>query len=70
MAITPWNAIGGGKFQSKKALEERKARGETLRVMRGPQQTDQESKVSEALEKVAHELGSDSVTAGAPRLLA
>ena len=64
MGITPWNAIGGGKFQSKKQLEERQKSGEGLRSFRGSEQTESERKASEALEKVAGELGTESVTAG------
>jgi aryl-alcohol dehydrogenase-like predicted oxidoreductase len=63
MALAPWNALGGGKFQTKKALEERKKRGEGLRSLRGPDQTKDEAKMSEALAKVASEHGIESVTA-------
>jgi aryl-alcohol dehydrogenase-like predicted oxidoreductase len=64
MAIAPWDVLGGGKLQSKKALEERKAAGEGLRTMMGgPGQTEQEEKMSEALYKVAQEHGIESVTA-------
>lgn len=64
MALAPWDAIGGGRFQSKKALEERKKAGEGLRsLMGGPEQTEQEVKISEALAKVADEHGIESVTA-------
>jgi aryl-alcohol dehydrogenase-like predicted oxidoreductase len=63
MAIAPWDALGGGKFQSKKALEERKKNNEGLRSMMGGEQTEQEQKISEALEKVAGEHGIESITA-------
>jgi len=63
MAIAPWDALGGGKFQTKKALEERKAAGEGLRSMHSGQQTEDEIKISEALAKVASEHGIESVTA-------
>ena len=33
MALAPWDVLGGGKFQSKKALEERKKNNEGLRSM-------------------------------------
>lgn len=59
---TPMSA-GGGKFQSKKAMEARKKNNEGLRSLAGPGQTDQETKMSEALEKVAKEHGIESVTA-------
>lgn len=64
MAIAPWDAIGGGKFQSKKAMDERKKNNEGLRSLMGSgEQTEQEIKMSEALGKVAGEHGIESVTA-------
>lgn len=64
MAIAPWDAIGSGKFQSKKAIEERKKNNEGLRSMMGSgEQNEQEVKMSAALEKVAGEHGIESVTA-------
>jgi aryl-alcohol dehydrogenase-like predicted oxidoreductase len=63
MAIAPWDAIGGGKFQSKKALEERKKNNESLRKFTGDGQTEDEAKISEALCKVAEEHGIESPTA-------
>jgi aryl-alcohol dehydrogenase-like predicted oxidoreductase len=67
MAIAPWDVLGGGKFQSKKALEERKKNNESLRDMSAlgapPEQNEQEAKISEALSKVAAEHGIESVTA-------
>ncbi|EXJ92399.1 aryl-alcohol dehydrogenase AAD14 [Capronia epimyces CBS 606.96] len=65
MALAPWDVLGGGKFQTKKALEERRQQGEGLRAIRNAgEQSDVEAKVSEALEKVAAELDGDySITA-------
>ena len=63
MAIAPWDVLGGGKFQSKKALEERKKAGEGLRGFTGPTQTEDQVKMSEALCKVAAEHGIESPTA-------
>jgi aryl-alcohol dehydrogenase-like predicted oxidoreductase len=67
MALCPWDVLGGGKFQTKKALEERKAKNEGLRQFGTSQrevlQTEDEKRVSEALEKVAGEVGIESVTA-------
>ena len=62
MALAPWGALGSGKFQSKKALEERKQKGETLRSIAGADQSDDEIKISEALCKVAAEHGIESPT--------
>lgn len=64
MALAPWDVLGGGKFQTKKALEERKKTGEGLRSILGGQgQSEEEIKMSEALAKVAAEHGIESVTA-------
>jgi aryl-alcohol dehydrogenase-like predicted oxidoreductase len=63
MALAPWDVLGGGKFQTRKALEERRERGESLRNTYGPDQSDDEVRMSEALAKVAAEHGIESVTA-------
>ena len=63
MALAPWDVLGGGKFQSKKAMEERKNNNEGLRSLMGKGQTEDEVRISEALSKVAEEHGTDSVTA-------
>ncbi|KAL7792570.1 putative aryl-alcohol dehydrogenase [Trichoderma ceciliae] len=64
MALSPWDVLGGGKFQTKKALEERRQQGESLRGFAAtPEQTPEEEKISEALAKVASEHGIESVTA-------
>jgi aryl-alcohol dehydrogenase-like predicted oxidoreductase len=57
MALAPWDVLGGGKFQTKKDLEKRKQAGEGLRSMVGAgEQTEQEAKISAALEGVAKEV--------------
>ncbi|QYT03403.1 Aryl-alcohol dehydrogenase Aad14 [Trichoderma simmonsii] len=63
MALAPWDAIGGGKFQTRKQVEERKRSGEGLRALAGPDQTEDQLRISEALAKVAAECGIESVTA-------
>lgn len=64
MALAPWDAIGGGKFQTKKQLEERKKNNEGLRSMMGSgDQNENEEKISAALEKVANAHGLESPTA-------
>jgi aryl-alcohol dehydrogenase-like predicted oxidoreductase len=65
MAICPWDVLGGGKLQTKKHLEERSAAGEKLRSMAwsSPHQSEAEEKMSAALEKVAGELGVESIQA-------
>jgi aryl-alcohol dehydrogenase-like predicted oxidoreductase len=57
MALAPWGVLGGGKIQTKKAIAERKAKGEGLRSTFRAGQSEAEEKMSEALEKVAAELG-------------
>ncbi|KAI8584526.1 hypothetical protein K450DRAFT_216756 [Umbelopsis ramanniana AG] len=63
MALAPWDVLGGGKLQTKAAVEERKKKGETLRSFHGAEQTEAELKMSEALEKVAGEHNIKSITA-------
>jgi aryl-alcohol dehydrogenase-like predicted oxidoreductase len=63
MALAPWDVLGGGKFKSKKEIEERKKNGEGLRSLHGAEQTEDEVKISEALATVAAEHGIESVTA-------
>ncbi|KAL4797046.1 NADP-dependent oxidoreductase domain-containing protein [Aspergillus venezuelensis] len=64
MALAPWDVLGGGRFQTAKAMEERKKNGEGLRTMiGGPEQTSDEIAISEALAMVASEHGTESVTA-------
>jgi aryl-alcohol dehydrogenase-like predicted oxidoreductase len=66
MAIAPWDVLGGGKFQSKKALEQRKKEGDGMRSIMGDRnqgQTEEEERVSAALAKVGEEHGIESVTA-------
>ncbi|RJE17952.1 norsolorinic acid reductase [Aspergillus sclerotialis] len=63
MALAPWDVLGGGHFQSKKKLEERKKAGEGLRAIFSKDQTPEEEKMSEALSNVAAEHGTESVTA-------
>ncbi|MCJ1314475.1 putative aryl-alcohol dehydrogenase aad14 [Agyrium rufum] len=57
MALAPWGVIGGGKFQTKAQIEERKKKGEGLRSFLGGDQSEAQEKVSAALEKVANKIG-------------
>ncbi|QLL31840.1 hypothetical protein HG536_0B07080 [Torulaspora globosa] len=64
MALVPWDVLGGGRFQTKESIEKRKDRGEKLRsFVQPPEQTEQEVKISSALENVAKEHGTHSITA-------
>jgi aryl-alcohol dehydrogenase-like predicted oxidoreductase len=60
MALAPWGSMGSGKFQSKKAMEERKQNGETLRSIQGSEQSELDVKISEALCNIAAEHGIES----------
>jgi len=62
MALVPWDVVGSGKWQSRRALEERRRGGEPIRSNMGGR-TEADERMSEALEKVAGELGVESVTA-------
>ncbi|ETS82983.1 aryl-alcohol dehydrogenase AAD14 [Pestalotiopsis fici W106-1] len=53
MALCPWNVLGGGEIKTKAQLEGDSARYE--------EQSEYAQKVSEALEKVAAEHGTDSI---------
>ena len=57
MALAPWDVIGGGKFQTLAQVVARKKQGDGLRSFLGSEQTEEEVKVSAALEKVSKELG-------------
>ncbi len=61
MALAPWDVLGGGKFQTKAALEKRKEEGQGQR--RAGEPSDVQVQMSEALAKVASEHGIESVTA-------
>jgi aryl-alcohol dehydrogenase-like predicted oxidoreductase len=63
MALAPWGVIGSGKFQSKKAIEERKQKGEPLRTIQGTEQSEDEARISDALCNVAAEHSIESPTA-------
>jgi len=64
MAIAPWDSIGGGRFQTVKQMEEKKQNNEGIRsMMAGPEQTENEKKISAALDKVAQKHGIESPTA-------
>lgn len=63
MALAPWDVLGQGKFQTRKAIEERRKTGEPLRNLRGEGQSEEEVRMSDALAKVAAEHDIESVTA-------
>ncbi|KAF7291911.1 hypothetical protein MIND_01216400 [Mycena indigotica] len=64
MAIAPWNVLAAGKFRTAAQEEERNAAGEKDRFMYHAVNQKPENKIiSEALEKVAGELGAKSIQA-------
>lgn len=63
MALAPWDALGGGRLQSKKEIASRKAAGQGIRTMMGgAEQSEKEEKYSAVLYKIALEQGVESVT--------
>ena len=68
IALSPWNVLAGGKLRNDAEAARRKKSGENGRDLKidnnGWKRTGQEKNMSNALEKVAKELGVESVTAG------
>ncbi len=66
LALAPWSVVGGGKFRTDAEEEQRRATGEKGRTMFNPEweRNEDEKKISSALEKVAAEVGTKSITAG------
>ncbi|KAJ7641964.1 Aldo/keto reductase [Roridomyces roridus] len=65
LALAPWNVVGGGKFRTDAEEERRRTTGENGRTDLGPnwERTEKQKKISHALEKVANEVGTKSITA-------
>ncbi|KAL5612110.1 hypothetical protein BROUX41_000345 [Berkeleyomyces rouxiae] len=65
MAFCAWDSMGGGQWQTKKQIEERRRNNEKLRSMvgSGEEQSPQNIAISAALEKVAAEVNSESIQA-------
>lgn len=66
MALAPWDVLAGGKIRTDVEEERRKASGENGRdpLGQGWERSENEKKMSAALEKIAGEVGSQSVQAG------
>ncbi|KAJ7609510.1 Aldo/keto reductase [Roridomyces roridus] len=64
LALAPFNVVGGGRFHTDAEEERRRTTGENGRTLAGPQweRTEEEKRMSAALEKVAGEVGT-SLTA-------
>ncbi|EIW83711.1 arylalcohol dehydrogenase [Coniophora puteana RWD-64-598 SS2] len=65
MALAPWNVIGGGRLRSDEEEERRRQTGENGRTNTGKgwERTESERKVSNALHKIAKEVGTPHLTA-------
>ncbi len=65
LALAPWNVLASGKLRTDAEEERRRESGEKGRVTFGPwERNETERKVSQALEKVAGEVGAKSITSG------
>lgn len=71
MAIAPWNVLAGGKIRTDAEEQRRLESGEGGRTTFDGdwKRTETERKVSQALEKVAQEVGAKSITSGKPLCL-
>ncbi|KAJ6454744.1 NADP-dependent oxidoreductase domain-containing protein [Mycena vitilis] len=65
LALAPWNVLASGKFRTDAEEEQRRATGEKGRTLLDPEweRNESEKKMSHALEKVAAEVGTESITA-------
>lgn len=66
MALAPWNVLAAGKIRTDAEEQRRLESGEGGRTAFSDEwkRTETERKVSEALEKVAQEVGAKSITSG------
>ncbi|KAL5520506.1 hypothetical protein ACEPAG_9730 [Sanghuangporus baumii] len=65
LALAPWNVLAGGRLRTDAEEERRLASGDRGRVIFGEEwkRTENERKISAALEKVAKEVGTEHITA-------
>ncbi|KAJ7165697.1 NADP-dependent oxidoreductase domain-containing protein [Mycena crocata] len=65
LALAPWNVLAGGRLRTDAEEEQRRATGEKGRTTFNPnwERTEDEKKMAAALEKVAGEVGTKSITA-------
>lgn len=65
MALAPWNVLAGGKLRTDEEEQKRIESGENGRTILGDwKRNDKEKAVSSALEKIAKEIGANSITSG------
>ncbi|KAI0767466.1 NADP-dependent oxidoreductase domain-containing protein [Fomes fomentarius] len=65
LALAPWNVLAGGRLRTDEEEEQRRQTGEKGRLIFSPgwERTEDERKVSKALEEVAKEVGAKSIQA-------
>ncbi|KAL5512625.1 hypothetical protein ACEPAG_3278 [Sanghuangporus baumii] len=65
LALAPWNVLAGGRLRTDAEEQKRLASGETGRTTFRPDwlRTEDEKKMSAALEKIAKEVGTEHITA-------
>ncbi|KAJ7250425.1 NADP-dependent oxidoreductase domain-containing protein [Mycena rebaudengoi] len=65
LALAPWNVLAGGKLRTDAEEEQRRESGEKGRTVFSPdwERSEDQKKMSHALEKVAGEVGAKSITA-------
>ncbi|KAJ7690343.1 NADP-dependent oxidoreductase domain-containing protein [Mycena rosella] len=65
LALAPWNVLASGKFRTDAEEEQRRSTGEKGRTLTDPrwERSENEKKISQALEKVAGEVGTKSIAA-------
>ena len=66
LALAPWNVLAAGKLRTDAEEARRRETGEKGRTGLNPdwERTEDQKKMSRALEKVAGEVGAESITAG------
>ena len=65
LALAPWGVLGGGKIRTNAEEARRRESGEKGRTLMTPnwERTPAEKKVCDALEEIAKEVGTESITA-------
>ena len=66
LALAPWDVLAGGKIRTDAEEEARRQSGENGRVVLGQnwERNEDERKLSAVLEKIANEVGTQSIQAG------
>ncbi|KAK7043914.1 putative aryl-alcohol dehydrogenase aad14 [Paramarasmius palmivorus] len=64
VALAPWDVMGGGKLRTDAEDAERRQSAEKSRTIMGVERSENEVKMSQALEKVAKEVGAKNIRAG------